>query len=89
MKPKTGIFPAASWTHKVESEQLQEHDFANLILEFSYAVQRQDLMMMQYCESELKTMFRRRRQRQRYASPAVGKNHSLGGDNTSQKASKG
>ncbi len=56
-----GFSPAASWTCKPESEQLQEHDFCNLLQEFRYAVQRQDPMMMEYCEAELKRMFRERK----------------------------
>jgi len=50
--------PAASWTYKLDSEQAQEHDFSNLLEEFGYAVHRQDRMLMEYCEGELKRMFR-------------------------------
>jgi hypothetical protein len=53
--------PAASWTHKLDSERLQEHDFLNLLVEFKYAVERQDFMMMEYCEVELNRMYRERR----------------------------
>jgi len=56
--PPSTFSPAASWTYKTESEQAQEHDFSNLLAEFAYAVQRQDRMMINYCESELKRMFR-------------------------------
>jgi len=52
---------AASWTHKVESEEKKKHDFSNLILEFRYAVEREDQMMMEHCRSELVRMYRDRR----------------------------
>jgi hypothetical protein len=32
--------PAASWTHKLDSEDKREHDFNNLLQELRYAVQR-------------------------------------------------
>lgn len=54
---------AASWTYKPDSDQAQEHDFSNLLEEFAYAVQRQDRMMMEYCEGELKRMFREKQGR--------------------------
>jgi hypothetical protein len=60
MTPRT-FAPAASWTHKLESEQKQEHDFSNVLSEFGYAVLRQDLMMMKFCECELKRMFREKK----------------------------
>ena len=53
--------PAVSWTHRLDSEAKEEHDFSNLILEFGYAVQRQDQTMMRYCECELERMFHERR----------------------------
>ena len=60
----TNMFsPATSWTHKLDSERLQEHDFTNLLVEFKYAVERRDQMMMEYCECELNRMYRERRQR--------------------------
>jgi hypothetical protein len=52
---------STSWTHKLDSERLEEHDFNNLIQEFRYAVERQDRMMMVYCEGELKRMYQERR----------------------------
>ena len=61
MASPKAIFPAASWTHKLNSEEKQEHEYANLLQEFAYAVERQDGMMMQYCACELKRMFRERR----------------------------
>jgi len=44
----------------VESEEKQKHDFSNLILEFRYAVERADQMMMEYCDGELQRMYRER-----------------------------
>lgn len=61
MTSTKAIFPAASGTHKLNSEEKQEHEFSNLVQEFAYAVQRQDGMMMKYCACELKRMFRERR----------------------------
>jgi len=55
------ISPAARWTHKLNSEEKQEHEYSNLLQEFAYAVQRQDGMMMKYCACEWKRMFRERR----------------------------
>ena len=63
MTPRTAFSPAASWTHKLDSERLQEHDFTNLLQEFKYAVERQDRMMMEYCECELGRMYREKGQR--------------------------
>ena len=61
MTSAKAIFPAAIWTHKLNSEEKQEHEFSNLLQEFVYAMQRQDGMVMKYCECELKRMFRERR----------------------------
>ena len=55
---------------KEDSEQLQEHDFSNLIQEFGYAVQRQDRKLMEHCEHEMKRMFRERRAGTRRRSSA-------------------
>jgi hypothetical protein len=63
--------PARSWTCKPNSEQAREHDFSNLLEEFAYAVRRQDQMMMEYCESELKRMFRERKATARPYSNAL------------------
>jgi len=54
---------AASWTHKLNSEDKRDHDFNNLLLEFRYAVQRQDSTFAEYCERELRRMYRARRPR--------------------------
>jgi hypothetical protein len=61
MATSKAAFPAASWAHKLNSEEKQEHEYSNLLQEFAYAVERQDGMMMKYCASELKRMFRERR----------------------------
>ncbi len=42
MKTARAFLTTASWTHKLDSEDKLEHDFNNLLLEFRYAVQRQD-----------------------------------------------
>ncbi|HEY1219306.1 MAG: hypothetical protein ABSE42_16500 [Bryobacteraceae bacterium] len=63
MKSTRAFFTAASWTHNLESEDKEEHDFNNLLLEFRYAVQRQDSMLFEYCERELRRMYRARRPR--------------------------
>jgi hypothetical protein len=54
---------ARSWTHRRESEGKEEHDFNNLLLEFRFAVQRQDSVFVDYCERELERMYRARRPR--------------------------
>lgn len=61
--PITAFGPAASWTHKVDSEEKRKHDFSNLLLEFRYAVERADQMMMEYCDGELERMYREKGQR--------------------------
>jgi hypothetical protein len=63
MKAARAFFTTASWTHKLDSEAKQEHDFNNLLLEFRYAIQRQDAMFVEYCERELGRMYRARRPR--------------------------
>jgi hypothetical protein len=63
MTAAKGFSPASSWTCKPDSEQAQERDFSNLLEEFGYAIQRQDQAIMEYCESELKRMFRERKAR--------------------------
>jgi hypothetical protein len=45
----------------VESEEKKKHDFSNLVLEFRYAVERADQMMMEYCDGELERMYHERR----------------------------
>jgi len=61
MTPETTFAPAASWRYKLDSDKKQEHDFGNLLLEFKFAVDRSDRMMMDYCERELSRMYRDRR----------------------------
>jgi len=61
MTSTRAVSPAAGWTHKLDPEEKQEHEFSNLLQEFLYAVQRQDGMMTEYCACELKRMFRQRR----------------------------
>jgi len=56
----TAFTPAASWTYKLDSEAKREHDFNNLLLELCCAVERQDSMLIEYCEGELKRMYRAR-----------------------------
>jgi hypothetical protein len=58
MTSTRAVSPAAGWTHKLDLEGKQEHEFSNLLQEFLYAVQRQDGMLMEYCACELKRMFR-------------------------------
>ena len=58
MTPRAAFEPAASWPHKADSEEKQERDFSNLLQQFGHAVQRQDGIMIKYCECELKRMFR-------------------------------
>ena len=64
---------AASWTHKLDSEKKQEHDFSNLILECRYAIQRQDQMMTEFCENELSRMYRERRRQKRQRCSMLAK----------------
>jgi hypothetical protein len=52
--------PAASWTHRQDSEEKQDHDFCNLLHEFEHAVQQEDGMMTSYCTGALKRLFRER-----------------------------
>ena len=61
MASTKAFFPAASWTCPLDSERRQRHDFSNLLLEFKYAVERQDSMLMEYCECELERMYRERK----------------------------
>jgi hypothetical protein len=61
MSSKRVFTPATSWTAKLDYEHQQEHDFCNLVQEFFYAVTRQDQRIMEYCEAELKRMYRDRR----------------------------
>lgn len=63
MKTTRALCTAVSWTHKLDSENKQEHDFNNLLLEFRYAIERQDAMFAEYCERELGRMYRARRSR--------------------------
>lgn len=64
MKSTRVFFTAAkSWTHRLDSEAKHEHDFNNLLLEFRYAMQRQDSTFAEYCERELGRMYRARRPR--------------------------
>ena len=63
MTPKMAFSPAASWTQRLDPKERQKHDFSNLLLEFKYAVNRQDRMMMEYCECELQRMYREKGQR--------------------------
>ena len=57
----TTVCPTASWTHKLDSEKRQEHDFSNLLQEFGYALRREDEKMIEHLESELRRMYRDRR----------------------------
>jgi len=61
MKSARTFFATASWTHKLESEDKEEHDFNNLLLEFRYAVERQDCTFAECGERELRRMYRARR----------------------------
>lgn len=63
MKTTRAFVTTASWTHKLDSEAKQEHDFNNLLLEHRYAVQREDSVFAEYCERELSRMYRARRPR--------------------------
>ena len=54
----TRVSPAASWTHRRDLQAVREHDFGNLLQDFRYAVEQQDRTMMDYCECELRLMFR-------------------------------
>jgi len=77
MTPRTAFLPAASWTYKLDSEDRQMHDFSNLLLEFRYAVERQDRMMMEYCERELGRMYRETKQRKKPTVVKAGKGRPL------------
>jgi len=59
----TAFTPAVSWTHKLDSDKHQEHDFHNLVLEHRFAVERQDRRLIDYCECELGRMYRARKPR--------------------------
>lgn len=78
MRRMTAFCPAASWTYKVESEEKKKHDFSNLVLEFKYAVERADQMMMDYCGGELERMYLERRATPRRATAAVAHTKLLG-----------
>jgi hypothetical protein len=61
-----------SWTHKVDSEDKEEHDFNNVLLEFRYAVEREDPTFVEYCERELGRMYRARGATKRSTLKAFG-----------------
>jgi hypothetical protein len=61
MTPRTHFAPAASWTQKLDTVEKEEHDFSNLLAELGYAIRRNDMRMMSYCEHELRRMFRDKR----------------------------
>jgi hypothetical protein len=54
----TTFSPAASWTHRPDAQAVREHDFSNLLQDLRYAVEQQDRSMIDYCECELKLMYR-------------------------------
>jgi len=49
------------WTFTLDPEKKRDHDFANLLQELVYAVQRQDGAMTTCCVDELRRMFRERK----------------------------
>jgi len=34
---RTKVASAASWTHRLDTQKMREHDFVNLLLDFRYA----------------------------------------------------
>jgi len=58
--PKT-FRAAVGWTFTLDPEKKRDHDFANLLQELVYAVQRQDGAMTTCCVDELRRMFRERK----------------------------
>jgi hypothetical protein len=50
----------ATWTHKRDSEEQQDHDFCNLLQMLEHAVEQRDARMTLYCTCELKRLFRER-----------------------------
>jgi hypothetical protein len=62
MSPIKTFTTSASWSSWLDYEKQQEHDFCNLLQEFRYALLREDQKLIEYCESELKRMYRERRQ---------------------------
>ena len=62
MSPIKTFTPSVSWSSWLDYEKQQEHDFCNLLQEFRYAVMRKDQIVIEYCETQLKQMYRERRQ---------------------------
>ena len=50
----------ATWTHKRDSEEQQDHDFCNLLEMLEQAVEQRDARITLYCTCELKRLFRER-----------------------------
>jgi hypothetical protein len=63
MPPRKDRSPAVTWTNRLDPQRELEHDFGNLLQDLRYGVERQDLTMVKYCESELMRMYRERRRR--------------------------
>ncbi len=64
--------PAASWTHKRDSEAHREHDFNNWLQELVFAVQAGDSKMVAFVAEELRKEFRKaNRKLYRFAQPAT------------------
>ena len=59
---------AASRIQALDSESMQRRDFCNLVQDLTYAAERQDRRMMEYCGRELERVCRERKaKRQREA----------------------
>jgi hypothetical protein len=58
MTPRDAFAPLRGERSKRGSEEQQEDDFAKLLQEFAYSVERRDKKAMQYSACELKRMFR-------------------------------
>lgn len=60
MTSKEDVLSLQVGRNKLNSDKRQKHDFSNLVLEFRYAVERQDRMTMAYCEVKLGECITRR-----------------------------
>jgi hypothetical protein len=66
LTPRTVSFSTASWTYKLDPDKKRQHDFSHSVMEFKYAVQQQDQLMIDFCENELERMFRERGEQRRH-----------------------
>jgi ribosomal protein S7 len=53
--------PDTSWTRQYESDQKREHDYRNLLTEYTMAVARDDSQLVEYLADELVRVYRESR----------------------------